>query len=162
VVAALVAAVVLGGPPGECSRAEAKQSVLASQLPAPLKERVRVHRYGRGGIGWIYCFDVTGDRRRDMILTFASGGSGGDVGWVIFRRLPSGRFRLALDRHIGPVKLFLTFQGADVVEHNPVVYHSPEYDHARWRWTGSRFAIVRKWHTKSWTWHPPRGDPVNE
>src|SRR4051812_5975133 len=42
----------------------------------------------------VLCFDMTGDGRVDMVVTLASGGTAGDVGWLLFAPR-DGRWRPA-------------------------------------------------------------------
>jgi hypothetical protein len=88
-----------------------------------------------------------------MAVTIASGGTAGDVGLVLFRRTAAG-WRVALTR--GGYKLGLFRAGADVIESQPVYKQndpnccpSGGFDHVRYHWNGTRFAIARSWHTTS-------------
>lgn len=152
---ALAAAIVLAGPTSDCSRAEAKQAVVASTLPERWKDAVRGEFGPNEGIGRLFCADLTRDSRRDMVMTFSSGGTAGDVAWAVFRRTAAGGLRLALAR-LRVYKVRVSLASADVVEHQPVYNREDAnccptggYDHVRFHWNGTRFAVVRKWHTKS-------------
>jgi hypothetical protein len=88
-----------------------------------------------------------------MAVTIASGGTAGDIGFVLFRRTAGG-WRVALAR--GGYKLGLFRAGGDVVESQPVYRRndpnccpSGGFDHVRFHWNGRRFAIARSWHTAS-------------
>jgi hypothetical protein len=88
-----------------------------------------------------------------MAVTIASGGTAGDVGFILFRRTASG-WRVALTR--GGYKIGLFRLGADVAESQPVYRKndpnccpSGGFDHVRYHWNGTRFAVARSWHTKS-------------
>jgi len=88
-----------------------------------------------------------------MAVTIASGGTAGDVGLILFRRTAGG-WRVALTR--GGYKLGLFRAGTDVIESQPVYKQndpnccpSGGFDHVRYHWNGTRFAIARSWHTKS-------------
>ena len=92
----------------------------------------------------------TGDT---MAVTIASGGTAGDIGFVLFRRTATG-WRVALTR--GGYKIGLFRSGADVVESQPVYGKndpnccpSGGFDHLRFHWNGMRFVVARSWHTKS-------------
>jgi len=92
----------------------------------------------------------TGDT---MAVTIASGGTAGDVGLILFRRTTTG-WRVALTR--GGYKLGLFRSGTDVIESQPVYKPndpnccpSGGFDHVRYHWNGTRFAVARSWHTKS-------------
>ena len=88
-----------------------------------------------------------------MAVTIASGGTAGDIGLVLFRRTASG-WRVALAR--GGYKLGLFRKGADVVSSQPLYRKNDPnccptggFDHVRYHWNGSRFAVARSYHTKS-------------
>ena len=88
-----------------------------------------------------------------MAVTIASGGTAGDIGFVLFRRTATG-WRVALTR--GGYKIGLFRAGADVVESQPVYRKndpnccpSGGFDHLRFHWNGTRFVAARSWHTKS-------------
>jgi hypothetical protein len=95
----------------------------------------------------VVCADET------MAVSIASGGTAGDIGFVLFRRTAAG-WGVALTR--GGYKLGLFRAGADVVESQPVYRKNDPnccptggFDHVRFHWGGSRFAVVRSWHTTS-------------
>jgi hypothetical protein len=85
-----------------------------------------------------------------MAVKLFSGGTAGDVRFVVFRRTASG-WRVALDRR--GYKLGLVRVGGDLVQTQPV-YRATDsnccptggFDHTRWRWNGARFVAVRAWH----------------
>ena len=88
-----------------------------------------------------------------MAVTIASGGTAGDIGFILFRRTPTG-WRVALTR--GGYKIGLFRQGADVAESQPVYEKndpnccpSGGSDHVRFHWSGTRFVVARSWHTRS-------------
>jgi hypothetical protein len=91
--------------------------------------------------------------RQTMAVSIASGGTAGDIGFVLFRRTPTG-WRVALTR--GGYKLGLFRAGVDVVESQPVYRKndpnccpSGGFDHVRFDWNGLRYVAARAWHTKS-------------
>jgi len=101
----------------------------------------------------VLCFDITGDRRTDMLVSVASGGTAGDVGWLLF--LPDGtRWRLV--RSGTGYKLSLLRSGSAFEAVQPV-YRSNDpnccptggFDRTLYRWTGGRLAVVRTRHTKT-------------
>ena len=103
----------------------------------------------------LICFDFTRDGRIDLAVTVASGGTAGDVGWIVLRRTATGGWRLALAR--GGYKVGLFRLGSDLASSQPVYAKtdpnccpSRGYDHERWHWNGSRFVKIRSWHTKSY------------
>jgi hypothetical protein len=101
----------------------------------------------------VICFDFTRDGRIDLAVSIASGGTAGDIGYVVFRRTPAG-WRVALTG--GGYKLGLTRAGGDLVETQPVYRpNDPNccptggFDHRRFHWNGTKFVVARSWHTKT-------------
>jgi hypothetical protein len=101
----------------------------------------------------VICFDFTRDGRLDIAVSIASGGTAGDVGFVVFRRAASG-WRIALTG--SGYKLGLFRLGGDVATSQPVYRKNDPnccptggFDHARYHWNGSRFAAARRWHTRT-------------
>jgi hypothetical protein len=137
-----------------CSKREAVAAVLASSLPQQWKDEAR-HKYGPiEGLQGLTCRDFTGDGKIDMALVFYSGGTAGDIAWVVFRRSGSS-WKLALAR-LHDYKLSLVFRGRDIIETQPVYRRGDAnccptggFDHRRFHWNGSRFVLARFWHTKS-------------
>ena len=88
-----------------------------------------------------------------MAVALASGGTAGDVGYVLFRRTASG-WRV---ERTGPgYQLGVFALGADVQVVQPVYRKNDPnccptggFDHVRWHWNGTRFVVARSWHTKS-------------
>ena len=101
----------------------------------------------------VICFDFTRDGRRDLAVTIASGGTAGDIGFVVFRATATG-WRVALTRD--GYKLGLFRVGGDIGVTQPV-YRKRDpnccptggFDHSRFHWNGARFVVARAWHTKS-------------
>ena len=152
--AALVALALGAGPAGAsssgCSLAAAKAAIAATKVPVPgLSPSTPVSPRQADGV---ICFDFTRDGRTDMAVTIFSGGTAGDIAFVVFRAKPAG-WRVALAR--GGYKLGLVRVGGDLVATQPV-YHENDpnccptggFDHERWHWNGSRFGVVRSWHDK--------------
>jgi len=103
----------------------------------------------------IICHDFTRDGRVDMAVTIASGGTAGDIAFVVFRRLGVG-WKVALAQ--GGYKLGLYRVDGDLVSSQPVYRKNDPnccptggFDHTRWHWNGTRFSSVRMYHTKSFT-----------
>jgi hypothetical protein len=102
----------------------------------------------------VICFDFTRDGHPDLAFTVASGGTAGDIGWIVLVRRASG-WRLAHSQ--GGYKLGLARKGGDLVSTQPI-YRTNDpnccptggFDHERWHWNGSRFVRIRLWHTKSY------------
>lgn len=87
-----------------------------------------------------------------MAVTIASGGTAGDIGLILFRRTAAG-WRPELKR--GGYKLGIFRAGADLDTSQPVYEKTDPnccptggFDHVRWHWNGTRFAVARAWHTK--------------
>jgi hypothetical protein len=160
-IAAVATALVLAGsataakPAGACSLKAAAAAVLASKLPLQWKDEAR-HRFGpHEGLLSVACRDFTGDGRTDMEGTFFSGGTAGDVAWVVFVRAGAA-WRLALAR-LHDYKLTLAFRGLDIVETQPVYRRDDGnccptggYDHRRFHWNGTKLVLARFWHDRSW------------
>ena len=101
----------------------------------------------------VICFDFNRDGRTDLAVSIASGGTAGDIGYVVFRGTPAG-WRVALEG--GGYKLALARAGSDLVETQPVYEKNDPnccptggFDHQRFRWNGTKFALARAWHTKT-------------
>jgi hypothetical protein len=101
----------------------------------------------------VICHDFTRDGRVDLAVTLASGGTAGDIGFVVFRATAAG-WSVSLG-HAG-YKLGLFRVGGDVVSSQPVYRKNDPnccptggFDHLRFHWNGVRFVVARSWHTKS-------------
>lgn len=104
-------------------------------------------------VSFAICFDFTRDGRRDIAFTVYSGGTAGDIAWVVLVRQPSTWQVAAFG---GGYKLGLARIRSDVVVTQPVYKKSDPnccptggFDHQAYRWNGVRFALVRSWHNKS-------------
>jgi len=105
-----------------------------------------------GGVDDVLCHDFTRDGRVDMAVTVFSGGTAGDTVWVVFRDV-GGRWRLALKQlHVYKVGVFRV--GNDLVDSQPVNLDGDPnccptggFNHRRFHWNGTRFAVIRSWHT---------------
>jgi hypothetical protein len=102
----------------------------------------------------VICFDFTADGRRDVAVSLASGGTAGDIGFVVFRSVAGG-WRVALARD--GYKLGLFRLGGDLVSSQPVYRKNDPnccptggFDHQRFHWNGTRFVAARAWHTGSY------------
>ncbi len=88
-----------------------------------------------------------------MGISLFSGGTAGDVGFVLFRRTASG-WRVVLT-DLG-YKLSIFGVGGDVVVSQPIYRKNDPnccptggFDHVRYHWNGTKFAVARSYHTKS-------------
>jgi hypothetical protein len=154
--AAALAAVTTAAPASAaapCSRAAAKAAILAN----PSLRSLRPVLTQGGGVDTLVCHDLTRDGVPDMAATVFSGGTAGDIAWVVFRQT-GGRWVLALKRpNVYKIGLFRV--GSDLVESQPI-YKSNDpnccpsggFDHVRYHWNGTRFVVARRYHTK--TFHP--------
>ena len=140
---------------GTCSKTAATAAVLASSLPQHWKDEAQ-HKFAKfEGLETVACRDFTGDGQVDMEATFFSGGTAGDVAWVVFRRAGSA-WKLALAR-LHDYKLSLAFHGLDIVETLPV-YNKGDgnccptggFDHRQFHWNGTKFVVARFWHNKTY------------
>ncbi len=150
---ALAASIAGTAPASSCSRATANAAI----------RQVKPHIAGLGDTpllvtpansDGLICFDFTRDGRTDLAVTVASGGTAGDIGWIVLRRTATG-WRLALSR--SGYKLGLFRLGGDLASSQPVYAKTDPnccptrgYDHERWHWNGARFVKIRSWHTKSY------------
>jgi hypothetical protein len=110
-------------------------------------------RVAPGSADEVVCADFTGDGRTDIAVTIASGGTAGDIGFVVFRRTSTG-WAVALTQ--GGYKLGLFRRGNDLVWSQPVYRKNDPnccptggFDHAQLHWSGSRFVVARSWHTRA-------------
>lgn len=101
----------------------------------------------------VICFDFTRDGKQDLAVTIASGGTAGDIGFVVFRATPGG-WAVALKN--GGYKIGLVRKGGDLVTTQPIYNKNDPnccptggFDHDRFHWNGSRFVIARSYHTKT-------------
>lgn len=139
-----------------CSRAGARAAILATKVQVPsLAGNHGTIPVAPNQADQVICFDFTRDGRIDMAITVFSGGTAGDIAWVVFRNTKLG-WRVALAR--GGYKLGLRRLGGDLALSQPIYRQndpnccpSGGFDHTRWRWNGTRFAVVRTWHDKSFT-----------
>jgi hypothetical protein len=142
-----------GAPRTACAQATARAAIGSTNLMMKLlgPDLVRVDPKSADQV---ICFDFTRDGRVDLAVSIASGGTAGDIGFVVLRRVPGG-WRVALARDGYKVGLFRV--GGDVVASQPVYRKNDPnccptggFDHLRFHWNGRRFGVVRSWHTKSY------------
>jgi hypothetical protein len=107
------------------------------------------YRISPADIGGPICLDLPGGKTA-MVLTVESGGTAGDIDWVVYVSGQNG-YRLSLVR--GGYKLGLVPKGSDIVETDPIYKRNDPnccptggFVHNRWHWNGKRFAVVRTWH----------------
>jgi hypothetical protein len=147
----IVAAALL--PSASCTEAAAKRAVLAAPLPKFVKDVTR-GKYGPFGGPYVrFCADLTADGRRDMVVPFASGGTAGDTAWFVFRGRRGG-WQLVLKR-LQLYKVGVLRRGNELVETQPIYRKNDPnccptggFDHVRFRWNVSTFAVVRRWHDR--------------
>jgi hypothetical protein len=135
-----------------CGVATARAAVKATHLRLKMLADT-AQRVDPQSVDQVICFDFTRDGRTDVAATIASGGTAGDVGYVVFRRTPAG-WAVALSG--GGYKLGLVRVGRDLVETQPIYRKNDPnccptggFDHRRFHWNGRRFVVVRSWHTKT-------------
>ena len=155
VLAALVFAVGVGGANAgakvaPCTKAAANAAIRASTLPADVKD---LTRQPLAGVDKLICHDLTGDRRPDLAVTLASGGTAGDIAWAAFTRA-GARWRL-VGANANGYKLGLFRAGRDLLESQPVYLKKDPnccptggFDHRRFHWDGHALAVVRRWHDR--------------
>jgi hypothetical protein len=136
-----------------CSPAEARAAVRAA---GPRLERIFAPDtvvVSAKLVSGVLCHDFTRDGRTDMAVTIFSGGTAGDVGWVVFVRAAAA---WRLGRAGTGYKLSLVRAGRDFEVVQPVYRRDDPnccptggFDHVRYGWNGSRFVIVREYHTRT-------------
>jgi hypothetical protein len=162
-IALVLAAVVLGVAAAAVPVAGHGDAACSRATASAALKQVKPHITGLGdqqalvtpaNADQLICFDFTRDGRGDLALTVASGGTAGDIGWIVLQRTGSG-WRLAHSE--GGYKVGLFRVGGDLVDSNPIYGKKDPnccptggFDHERWHWNGSRFVRVRLWHTKSY------------
>lgn len=140
-------------PVAPCSAAAARASILA----APSLRSLRPTMREGGGVGRLICHDLTRDGEAELAATIFSGGTAGDIAWVVFKR-SNGKWLLVFKR-LDVYKIGLFRLGGDLADSQPIyLKNDPNccptggFDHRRYHWNGSRFALVRSWHDKRF--HP--------
>jgi hypothetical protein len=152
VVAAAVTTAPAEGSHTVCGPATARAAITATHPRVKMLGET-AQRIDPNSVDKVICFDFTRDGRTDVAVSIASGGTAGDVGFVVLRRTPAG-WAVALEG--GGYKLGLTRAGHDVVETQPVYRKNDAnccptggFDHRRFHWNGTRFVLARSWHTKT-------------
>ena len=152
---AVLAATAAGTPAARCTVAVGRDAV------ASLEPRPRIPGLDDSSVAvspkevdGALCLDLTRDGKRDLALTVASGGTAGDIGWLVLAG-STGGYRLV---HAGGgYKLGLVRLGGDVVETEPLYRKNDPnccptggFDHARWHWSGRKLVVVHRWHDRSY------------
>jgi hypothetical protein len=113
-----------------------------------------VRARGYAGVDRVICADLTGDGRPELAVTFFSGGTAGDTGWAVF--VSSGHGWRVAFRQLRAYKVGLYARGGDLVEVQPIYRASDPnccptggFAHRSVHWNGRRFAVVRRWLTRS-------------
>jgi hypothetical protein len=154
VAAPLLAATTLALP--SCNLARAKAKIKSSHVTIPGSQSIssEPYRVAASQADRVTCVELAGHDAVAMAVTLASGGTAGDVGWVVFVGGSHG-YRLSLVR--GGYKLGLARVGSDLVETDPVYKPSDPnccpsggFDHTCWHWDGARFRVARSWHDRSY------------
>lgn len=147
-VAACVAAPAAAPAPPACGKAAAKAAAAAARLPSDVKDELLRQPYA--GVDRLYCFDFTRDGAADLAFSVFSGGTAGDTAWLAFRRAGPA-WKLVLFQRGYKVSLFR--RGTDLATSQPIYRKADPnccptggFDHARYRWDGTRLARVRAWH----------------
>lgn len=153
-VAAAAVAAAAPSPAGaaSCSQAGARAAIAAAKLRlrliGPDKVLVSPSQASR-----VLCFDLTRDGKTDMAVSIASGGTAGDIGFVVFVAAGSG-WKVALTG--AGYKLGIRREDGDLVTVQPVYNDNDPnccptggFDHTRYHWNGKRFVVARTWHTKT-------------
>jgi hypothetical protein len=98
----------------------------------------------------VLCGDFTGDGRRDMAVTLASGGTAGDIAWAAFRKAGRSWHLAGTNPNTYKVGLFLV--RGDLVESTPIYRKNDPnccptggFAHRRLHWNGRALVVTRSW-----------------
>ena len=113
--APLLAAASLAAPP--CNRAAARAAITSTGLTIPASQSIssQPYRPSPSQVDGVICLALPGGKKA-MVTTLASGGTAGDIGWIVFVKGPGG-WSVSLVR--GGYKLGLTRAGTDLIETDP-------------------------------------------
>ena len=138
--------------PAACGAATARAAIKSTHLRLKLLGDT-AQRIDPASADEMICFDFTRDGRLDLAVSFASGGTAGDIGFAVFRRSPSG-WKVALTG--SGYKLGLARLRGDLVHTQPIYRKNDPnccptggFDHVRYHWNGAKFVVARSWHTKT-------------
>ena len=154
VATAVAAASATPAGAASCTLAQARTAVAAARPRIPGETGAKV-LVDPTSVDKVLCYDFTRDGRTDLAISVASGGTAGDVGWLVLQRAASG-WRLAIGQN--GYKLGLFRVGGDVVISQPI-YRKKDpnccptggFAHDRYHWNGTHFVLVRSFKTKSYT-----------
>jgi hypothetical protein len=140
--------------PSPCTKAAARQAIRTAPAAASLRATLD-GPFAR--IAQLWCRDVTRDGRGDMTVTVSGGGTADVVGWAVFRTVGATRRLVLVRSGHQHVRLRVT-RRAELWEQYPV-YRPRDpgccptggYENRRFRWTGSRFVVARRWRTATET-----------
>ncbi len=128
-----------------CTFATARAAIVQTHVHAKLNGDT-VARIDPASADHFFCAGGT------LAVTIASGGTAGDIGFILFRRTPAG-WKVGVVR--SGYKLGLIQAGTDVIWSQPVYRKNDPnccptggFDDVRYHWNGARFAVVRSYHTK--------------
>jgi hypothetical protein len=104
----------------------------------------------------VVCSDLTRDGKTDMAVSIASGGTAGDVGWIVFTPAGAG-WKIVFTGSGYKLAVFRAYQG-DLLVVTPVYKgNDPNccptggFDHTQYHWNGSKFVVGKTWHTKKYS-----------
>jgi hypothetical protein len=151
--APLLAAAALAGP--ACNPAAARAAIRTTKVIVPAAQSISSEPYhpSPSQAEAVICISLPGGVKA-MVVPLASGGTAGDIGWIVFVPGPDG-YKVSLVR--GGYKLGLTRVGSDLVETDPD-YKTKDanccpsggFDHTRWHWNGTKYVVERTWHNQSY------------
>jgi hypothetical protein len=150
-VTVLIAAPPARSAPAACSPAAARTAIAETRPSLALigdKVLIAPRQADR-----VICLDATGDGHGDMAVSLASGGSAGDVGWLLFVRNGAG-WRLGGSGTGYKLGLFRSGSRLEVAQpvyraRDPSCCPTGGFDRTLYRWSGSRLVVARTWHTKA-------------
>jgi len=151
----LVAAALTVGPAqakhAACDRAKARAAIASTHLRMTLLGDSPT-RVDPGSADQILCHDFTRDGRLDLAVTIASGGTAGDIGFVVFRANPGRMARGAGDGRLQarPLPLGTTLPARSRCTGRTTRTVVPRAASTTGVTTGTAPVVVaRNWHTRS-------------
>jgi hypothetical protein len=134
-----------------CTVLTAKSGILSSDLST----RVKQDAAGRSGSGIdrVICRDLTGDGRKDMVVSVYAPAVGIEA-WVFFRAA-ADTWKLSF-RRTGLVRASIRTENKSVLESEPVYRAGDKRpccptggrNYYRFKWRHAEMVTVRSWHTR--------------
>ena len=155
---AAVACIAVTASATSAVRSSAPCTVLAAKsgiLSSDLSTRVKQDAAGRSGSGIdrVICRDLTGDSRKDMVVSVYAPAVGIEA-WVFFRAAADA-WKLSF-RRTGLLRASVRIENRSVLESDPVYKAGDKrpccptggHDYHRFKWRRGKMISVRTWHTR--------------